>query len=84
MLIVGVVGGLLAALTGVWQLAYRILDWVVGDSTDPAALHFEELPLAVSPSPPSAGLFGGYHRVVLRSAAAGRSAARSIASTGIR
>ena len=69
LLIVGVVGGLLAALTGVWQLAYRILDWVVGDSTEPAALHFEELPLAIALSGVG-GVVWGYHRVVLRSAAA--------------
>ncbi|MDE0290738.1 MAG: DUF5671 domain-containing protein [bacterium] len=67
-LIVGVVGGLLATLTGVWQLAYRILDWIVGDSTDPAALHFEELPLAVALTAVG-GVVWGYHRVVLRSAA---------------
>lgn len=68
LLIVGVVGGLLTTLAGVWQLAYRILDWVVGDSTDPAALHFEELPLAVALT--SVGVVAWrYHRVVLRSAA---------------
>ena len=67
-LILGVVGGLLTALTGVWQFAYRILDWFLGDSADTAALHFEELPLAIG-----LGAVGWvvwrYHRVVLRSAA---------------
>lgn len=67
-LILGVVGGLLTALTGVWQVAYRILDWFLGDSGDTAALHFDELPLAIG-----LGAVGWvvwrYHRVVLRSAA---------------
>lgn len=67
-LILGVVGGLLAVLTGVWQFAYRVLDWFVGDSADTAALHFEELPLAIA-----LGAVGWvvwrYHRAVLRSAA---------------
>ena len=67
-LILGVVGGLLAALTGVWQFAYRILDWFLGDSGETAVLHFRELPLAIG-----LGAVGWvvwrYHRVVLRSAA---------------
>lgn len=69
-LILGVVGGLLTALTGVWQFAYRILDWFLGDSGDTPSLHFDELPLAVA-----LGAVGWvvwrYHRVVLRSAAPG-------------
>ena len=69
-LILGVVGGLLAALTGVWQLTYRILDWFLGDSGQTAALHFDELPLAIGLS--TVGwVVWRYHRVVLRSAAPG-------------
>ena len=67
-LILGVVGGLLTALAGVWQLAYRILDWFVGDSTGAAALHFEELPLAIALTAVG-GVVWRYHRVALRSAA---------------
>lgn len=66
-LILGVVGGLLTALTGVWQFTYRILDWFVGDSTDTAALHFDELPLAIGLAAVGWTVWR-YHRVVLRSA----------------
>ena len=67
-LILGVVGGLLAALTGVWLLAYRILDWIVGDSTEPATVHFEEVPLAIALTAVG-GAVWRYHLVVLRSGA---------------
>ena len=70
-LLPGVVGGLLTALTGVWSLLYRILDWFVGDSTDPARLHFEELPLALALIAVG-GLLWRYHHAALRAAGPAR------------
>ena len=66
-LLVGVVGGLVAFLTGVWSLAYRLLDWLVGDSGEPARLHFEELPLALALVAVGA-LAWRYHNSVLQRA----------------
>ena len=72
-LLPGVVGGLIVALVGVWRFAYRILDWLVGGSGEPARFHFEEIPVAVALI-----LVGGavwrYHRKVL---AAGEPAERN-------
>lgn len=64
-LLLGVVGGLLTTLTGVWSLAYRILDWLAGDSGGPARLHFEQVPLALALIAVG-GLVWRYHRSVLR------------------
>ena len=64
--LLGVVGGLLVALTGVWRLAYRILDWLVGDSPEPAWSHFDEMPLAVALTVVG-GVVWYYHRTVLAS-----------------
>ena len=66
-LLVGVVGGLTVTLNGVWGLAYRILDWFFGDSSDPARLHFEELPIALA-LVVVGGLVWRYHRNVLQGA----------------
>ncbi len=68
-LLAGVVGGLVIGLAGVWNFAYRILDWLAGGSALPAGLHFGGLPLAVALAVIGGGLWR-YHRAVLRSAAA--------------
>ena len=65
-LLPGVVGGLFTSLVGLWSLTYRILDWLVGDSTDPARLHFEHLPLALALIV-IGGVAWRYHRTILRS-----------------
>ena len=64
-LLLGVVGGLITGLVGVWLLAYRILDWLVGGFSEPAGRHFMEVPLAVGLMA-IGGLVWRYHRTVLQ------------------
>lgn len=66
-MLAGVVGGLITGLAGVWNLTYRILDWLAGGSVHPAGVHFSELPLALAMAAVGGGLWR-YHRSVFRSA----------------
>lgn len=67
-LLAGVVGGLVTGLAGVWNLGYRIFDWLAGGPVQPAGVHFGGLPLALALAAVGGGLWR-YHRGVLRSAA---------------
>ena len=64
-LMLGVVGGLITGLVGVWLLAYRLLDWLAGSSPEPASSHFAEVPLALGLMAVG-GLVWRYHRTVLQ------------------
>lgn len=64
-LLLGVVGGLITGLVGVWLLAYRLLDWLAGSSPEPASAHFAEVPLALGLMAVG-GLVWRYHRTVLQ------------------
>lgn len=64
-LLLGVVGGLITGLVGLWLLSYRILDWLVGGGTEPAWRHFAEVPLALGLMAVG-GLLWRYHRTVLQ------------------
>ena len=63
--LVGVLGGLLTALTAVGLVIASVLDWFLGDGSAPAAVHFAEAPdslglLIVS------GAVWAYHRDLVR------------------
>ena len=65
-LLAGVVGGLFAALVGVWNLAYLILDWWFGSPIGPAGPHFRELPVSLALIIVG-GVVWRYHHTVMRS-----------------
>ncbi len=63
--LVGVLGSLLIALTAVGVLAASVLDWFLGEGSDPAAVHFAEAPWSLS-FLIVAGALWAYHRAVVR------------------
>ncbi len=66
-LLIGVVGGLITTLNGVWGVAYRILDWFFGEPSESAVRHFEEV-LPTLALVVVGGLVWRYHRRVLQGA----------------
>ena len=65
MVLVGVLGSLLIALTAAGLLAASVLDWFLGEGSDPAAVRFAEAPWSLS-FLIIAGAVWAYHRAVVR------------------
>ena len=70
-LLAGVVGGLFAALVGVWNLAYLTLDWWFGSPIGPAGPHFRQLPVTLA-LVIVGGVVWRYHNTVMRSERPGK------------